>query len=87
MKFRPNISLVDVIKNVPLVEHILEIFSGVTGKFFKNSWKEFEELKNINGTYYSSDFHDVRLNYYDVELGTLLRFRESKGWINEKDPY
>ena len=27
------------------------------------------------------------LNYYSVEGGTSLRFWESKGWINEIDPY
>ena len=27
------------------------------------------------------------LNYYGIEVGTTLRFWESKGWINEIDPY
>ena len=27
------------------------------------------------------------LNYYGVEVGTYLRFWESKGWINEIDTY
>ena len=29
----------------------------------------------------------LTLNYYSVEVGTSLRFWESKGWINEIDPY
>ena len=37
--------------------------------------------------YYCSDFDDVRLNYYGVEVGTSLRFWESKGWINKIDYY
>ena len=62
-----------------------DIHSNVTGKFYKNSWKEFKELKNIDKKYYCSDFYDVDLNYYKIEVGTSLRFWESKGWINEID--
>ena len=63
------------------------IYSGVTGKFYTNSWKEFKELKSIGKKYYCSDFYDVSLNYYGVKCGMSLRFWESKGWINERDPY
>ena len=59
----------------------------ITGKFYKNSWKEFNELKSIDSKYYISDFYDVQLNCYDVKVGTSLRFWESKGWIIEIDPY
>ena len=38
-------------------------------KFYKNSWKEFEELRDIDKKYYSSDFYDLGLNYYKVEVG------------------
>ena len=64
-----------------------DIYSRVNNKFYKNSWKEFKELENIDKKYYCSDFYDTRLNYYGVEVGTSLRFWESKGWINEIDPY
>ena len=70
------------------MEHILERFiSNVNNKWYKNSWREFEELKHIDKKYYCSNFYDVDLNYYKVEVGTSLRFWESKGWINEIDPY
>ena len=59
----------------------------MNNKFYKNSWKKFEGLKNIDKKNYCSDFYDVELNYYGVEVGTSLRFWESKGWINEIDPY
>ena len=49
--------------------------------------KEFSELRNIDGKYYCLDFFDVNLNCYSVKVGTSLRFWESKGWINEIDPY
>ena len=64
-----------------------DIYSCVTGEFYKKSWKEFKELENIDKKYYSSDFYDVGLNFYGVEVGTSLRFWESKGWINAIDPY
>ena len=64
-----------------------DIYSGVTGKFYKNSWKEFKELEDIDRRYYCSDFHDISLNKYGVKCGTSLRFWESKRWINEIDPY
>ena len=64
-----------------------DIYSCVTGKFNKNSWKEFKELKDIDSKYYCSDFYDVNLNCYGVKVGASLRFWEEKGWINKLDPY
>ena len=31
--------------------------------------------------------NDVSVNKYGVKCGTMLRFWENKGWINEIDPY
>ena len=88
MEFNLNITPMDVIKKGAFGgTYFRDIYSNVTGKFYKNSWKEFEELKNINKKYYCSDFYDVKLNYYGVEVGTSLRFWQSKGLINKIDPY
>ena len=88
MEFNPSITPVDVIKKGALGGTCFrDIYSRVNDKWYKNSWKEFEELENIDKKYYSSDFYDVRLNYYRVEVGTSLRFWENKGWINEIEPY
>ena len=57
------------------------------GKWCKKSWKEFDELKNIDQKYYSSDYYDVKLNKYKVETVALLWLWENKGWINKVDPY
>ena len=50
-----------------------DIYSNVNNKFYKNSWKEFKELKDIDKIYYCSDFYDLDLNYYGVKCGTSLR--------------
>ena len=55
----------------------------VNGK--KKSWKEFNQLKNIDQKFYCPDYY-VSVNKYSVKCGTLLRFWENKGWINEVDP-
>ena len=64
-----------------------DIYSGVTGIFYKNSWKVFKELEDIDRRYYCSDFYDISLNKYGVKCGTSLRFWENKGCFNEIDPY
>ena len=88
MEFHPNISPVDIIKKGAFGgTYLRDIYSGVTGKFYKNSWKEFSELKSIGKKYYASDFYEEKLNCYGVEVGTFLRFWESKNWIRPIDPY
>ena len=54
---------------------------------YNNSWNEFNELKNIDQKYYSSNYYDVKLNKYKVKSGTSLRSLGKKGWINEIDLY
>ena len=49
------------------------------------SWKEFDQLKDIDQKYNWSDYYDV--NKYGIKCGTSLRFWEDKGWINKIDPY
>ena len=56
-------------------------------EWYKNSWKEFDQLKNIDAKFYASDYYDVNVNKYGVKCGTALRFWENKSWINKIDPY
>ena len=46
----------------------------MNNKWYKNSWREFKELKDTDKKQYSSDFYKVNLNYYKIEVGTSLRF-------------
>ena len=64
-----------------------DIYSNVNGKCYKKSWKEFDQLKNIDHKYYYSNYYDITVNKYGVKCGTSFRFWENKGWINKTDPY
>ena len=55
-----------------------DIYSGVNGKLYKKSWKEFVELKNIDQKYYSSNYNVAKLNKYKVRTGTSLKFWKIK---------
>ena len=58
-----------------------EIYSGINGKWHRKTWKEFDELKNIDQKYYCSNYYDAS-NYdaknYGVKCGASLRFWENK---------
>ena len=64
-----------------------DIYSGIDGKWYRMSWKEFDELKDIDPKYHCSNYYDVSINKYAVKCETLLRFWENNGWINSLDPY
>ena len=49
-------------------------YSNVTRKWYKKSWKEFDQLENMDQKYYCSDYYDVNVNKYGVKCGTSLRF-------------
>ena len=88
MKFCPNKTPAEIIKEgVFGGTYFRDIYSGINEKWYKNSWKEFVHLKNIDAKFYASDYYDVNVNKYGVKCGTSLRFWENKGWINKIDPY
>ena len=88
MDFVTNRSPEEVIKEGAFGgTYFRDIYSGVNGKWYKDSWKEFDFLKNIDKKYYASNFYDVRLNKYGVKCGTSLRFWENKGSISFIDSY
>ena len=88
MDFGTNKTPIEVIKEGSFGgTYFRNIYSRLNDKFYKNSWKEFKALKNIDKKYYSSDYYDLSVNKYGVTCGTSLRFWEDKGWINEIDPY
>ena len=88
MNFSPNKTPIEAINEDAFGgTYFRDIYSGVNGKWYRDSWKEFNFLKNINAKYYSSNYYDAEVNKYGVKCGTSLRFWENKGWINGQDPY
>ena len=58
-----------------------DIYSGVNEKWYRQLWKEFDQLKNIDQKYHSQDYYDASVNKYGVKCGTSLNLWENKGWI------
>ena len=86
MDFGTNKTPVEIIKEGAFGgTYFRDIYSDVNDKWYKNSWKEFDVLKNIDQKYYNSDYY-VSVNKYSVKYDTSLRFWENKGWINKQDP-
>ena len=87
MDFGANKTPVEVIRESAFGRtYFRDIYSGVTGKWYRKSQEEFSQLKDIDQKFYCLDYYDVSVNKYGVKCGTLLRFWENKGWINEIDP-
>ena len=55
-----------------------DIYFSVNEKWYKNSWKQFDQLKNINQKNYCSCYYDVSVNEYGVKCVISLRFWEIK---------
>ena len=88
MDFGTNKTPVEIIKEDAFGgTYFRDICSGVNGKWYKSSWKEFDVLENINQKFYCSDYYDVSVNKYGVKRGTSLRFWKNKEWVNKQDPY
>ena len=75
MDFSPNKTPVQIIKECAFGGTWFRIiYSGINGKWYKNSWREFVHLKNIDAKFYASDYYDVNEKRYGVKCGTPLRF-------------
>ena len=71
MEFNPSKTPVEIIKEKAFKgTYYRDIYSGANRKWYKNSWKEFTELKNIDQKYYSSNYYNVKLDKYKVKAGT-----------------
>ena len=85
MNFGANKTPAEVIKEGAFGGNCFsDIYSGVKRKWYRKSWKEFEELDQ---NYYYLNYHDISINKYVVKCETSLRFWENKGWINSLNPY
>ena len=55
-----------------------DIYYGIIGKWYRKSWKEFSDLKNIDRNYHCSNYYDDNVNEYKVKWRTSLKFWEKK---------
>ena len=61
--FGANKTPVEVIKEGTFGgTYFRNIYSGVIRKRYKKSWKEFDQLKDIDQKYYSLDYYGVSVN-------------------------
>ena len=74
MDFSPNKITIKVIReNAFEGTYFRDIYSGINEKWYKRSWKEFDQLKNIDAKYYASDYYDENVNKYIVKIGASGR--------------
>ena len=69
MDFGANKTPVEVIREGAFGgTYFRDIYSGVNGQWYKKSWKEFDQLKNIDQIlrYCYSDYYDVSVIKYGV---------------------
>ena len=63
MNFGANNTPVEVIKEGAFGgTYFRDIYSGVSEKRYRKSWKEFDQFKNIDQKFYCSDYYDVSVN-------------------------
>ena len=46
-----------------------DIYPSINDKWYKISWKVFDELENIDQKYYCSNYYDNSVNKYGVNCG------------------
>ena len=88
MSFNPNKTPIEIIKEGAFGRtYFRDIYSSINGKWYHNSWKEFNFLRDVDPKLYLSNYYDTSVNKYKIKCGSSLRFWENKGWIREQDPY
>ena len=88
MNFGANKTPVEIIKEGGFGgTYFRDIYSGVNGEWYKKSWKEFDQLKNIDQKFYCSSYYDDSIYKYCVKCATSFRFWENKGWFDKIHPY
>ena len=77
MNFSSNKTPIEIIKECARGgTYFRDIHSGINEKWYKNLWKGFVQIKNIDAKLYALDY--VNVNKYGVKCGTSLRFWENK---------
>ena len=73
--FGANKTPVEVIKEGAFGgTYFRDVYTDVNGKWYKKSWKEFDELRDIDQKCYCSNYCDVSVNKYGIKCRTSLRY-------------
>ena len=79
MNFSPNKIPIEVIRESAFEDtYFREIYYVINAKWYKNVWKEFVQLENIDAKFYASDYYDVNVNKYGVKCGNHEEFGKIK---------
>ena len=61
--FSPHKTPIEIIKEGAFGgTYFKDIYSNINKKWYKNSWKEFIHLKNIDPKFYASEYYDINVN-------------------------
>ena len=75
MEFGANKTPIEVIREGAFgSSYFRYIYFNINEKWYNKSWKEFEQLKNIDRKYNCLDYYHISVNKYGVKCGILLRF-------------
>lgn len=89
--FTPNLTPKEIIQAGSFGgTYFRPILSGITGKYYKDQWKEFPEdwFEGIDiEKQITSSIIQKNVNKYNVKMGGNLDMWESSGWITNIDPY
>ena len=68
MDFGANKTPAETIKEGALGgTYLRDIYPSVNREWYKKSWKEFDQLKNIDHKFYCSDYYDRSFNKYGTK--------------------
>ena len=63
MSFNPNKTPIEIIKEGAFGgTYFRDIYSNINGKWYRNSWKEFDFLERIDPKLYLNNYYDTSVN-------------------------
>ena len=85
MSFNPNKTPIEIIREGAFGgTYFRDIYSGVNGKWYRNSWKEFNFLEDIDPKLYASNYYDAKLINIKSDAVHLYDFGKIKdGFMNK----
>ena len=74
MSFNPNKTPKEIIKEGAFGgTYFRDIYSSINGKWYRNIWKEFDFLSDIDPRLYLSNYYNTNVNKCKIRCGTSLR--------------